>query len=450
MLRRRPVVVALVFSSFSGCAHSAAYSPVAHEYDPPTWTKGHLTESPRHGRLRLAHLPTPLYRIDTNTRAATWNGSSRPTKDLFATLSSIGASLHVKRDDSTGGVEVGGNKIRKLEFLLAHAIATGCTAVVTIGGVQSNHCRATAAAARMTGLEPHLILRCAATAPTTMDGAEEMIGNLLIDRVMASRIYTCTPGEYGRLGSQALVMRLCAYLNKQNGGGTTKAYPIPVGGSNGLGSWGYIEGVNELLQQWKEQQEHGVLDHVVFACGSGGTAAGIVLGMALAHGALKHATGSPSKKMPVLHAIAVCDDPDYFYQTISVISDQMGLALSDTNYSSTEDFMRAHLTIHQGKGRGYAQSTEGELEFVASFARATGIVLDPVYTGKALYHFIHNVVEPNPESFRNQNILFWHTGGALGLYDKCQDLVSKTSLLESSPCQQLDIYGNGVGIDVSI
>ena len=99
------------------------------------------------------------------------------------------------------------------------------------------------------------------------------------------------------------------------------------------------------------------------------------------------------------------------------------------------------MAVHQGKGRGYAASAPEELEFVARFAQETGIVLDPVYSGKALYHFINHVLEEDIESFRGKNILFWHTGGALGLYEKTSSL---TRTLESiAPVRRLDVYGKG-------
>lgn len=209
-----------------------------------------------------------------------------------------------------------------------------------------------------------------------------------------------------------------------------------MGGSNGLGSWGYINGVDELMQQWNAgTAESESLDHVVFACGSGGTAAGISLGLALAHGA-------PSQtQVPTSHAIGVCDDPDYFYNHVSSLADEMGLELPST--ISTNDFIRQHMTVHQGKGLGYASSTPAELDFVTKFALETGIVLDPVYSGKALYHFVNHVLEEDPESFRGKNVLFWHTGGALGMYDKGQDLLS--TMDEISPVQRLDVYGKDGG-----
>lgn len=331
----------------------------------------------------------------------------------------------------TGGVEWGGNKIRKLEFLLADALASQCTAVLTIGGAQSNHCRATAAAARRLGLEPHLILR-------TSQEDVGTVGNLLMDRMVGSHIYTCTPGEYGRLGSDVLVQRVADTVERET---QHKVYRIPVGGSNAIGTWGYLQAVEEVIQQTPSSSSS--FDHIVFACGSGGTAVGIVLGFALAfeHGAVE--------RMPQLHAVGVCDDPDYFYSFMAQIAMDMGFSVTNNNsqYDTVEDYLRQHVTVHQGKGRGYAVSTPEELEFAVEFARATGIVLDPVYSGKALYYFWTHVLQDN--MFANQSILFWHTGGALGLFDKWEELEQATSMLTESPCRKLDVYGKGNGLDIS-
>lgn len=336
---------------------------------------------------------------------------------------------------------MGGNKIRKLEFLLADAIKSDCDCVVTIGDEQSNHCRATASASRVVGMEPHLILR------SSKDAADlGLVGNVLFDRVVGSQIYTCTPGEYGRIGSDELVSRLCQHLRKVD----KKPYAIPVGGSNGLGSWGYINGVYELIAQWQtllNDMSPGStaksLDHIVFACGSGGTAAGISLGIALATASYTNVFGTK----PMVHAIGVCDDEEYFYRFVSKIADQMGFLLPQSGkFESTEAFIRHHLKVHQGKGLGYARSTPEELDFVVQFARRTGIVLDPVYTGKALKNFF-NFVEEHPNDFLGKTILFWHTGGGLGLFGKSSDL--HATLQTDSPCQRLDVYGKGMGIDVS-
>jgi len=334
----------------------------------------------------------------------------------------------------TGGCEVGGNKIRKLEFLLADALDGEYDSVVTIGGEQSNHCRATAAACRMVGLEPYLILRTKRANQVEKDRVESggkdslgYVGNILFDRMVGSQIYTCTPGEYGRVGSKALVDQLCHELasSKQK-----KAYPIPVGGSNGLGSWGYIEGVNEFIDQLNGEK----VDHVVFACGSGGTAAGITLGFALAYNELK-------EEMPSIHAVAVCDDPDYFYNEVANIGNEMGLDLSIVASAKSkimEEFVKDHVTVHQGKGLGYASSTKEELDFITTFSMETGIVLDPVYSGKALYQFMKEVHE-NPDRYRDSRVVFWHTGGSLGQYDKIEALASTLEVV--SPVKRLDVYG---------
>jgi D-cysteine desulfhydrase len=121
----------------------------------------------------------------------------------------------------------------------------------------------------------------------------------------------------------------------------------------------------------------------------------------------------------------------------------MGLTLPSG--MTTEDFIRQHMTVHQGKGLGYAIATDEELDFVSDFAQATGVVLDPVYSGKALYNFMKLVEQDS--TFCDQNILFWHTGGALGLFEKCDDLLP--TFKKDKPCQRLDIYGKGDGIDVS-
>ena len=381
----------------------------------------------------------------------------------------LGFQLFVKRDDATGGVELGGNKIRKLEFLLADALAQGCDSVITIGGEQSNHCRATAAAARMLGLEPHLILRTkqamhAQDKDDSTGGTDKnnndigLVGNVLLDRMVGSQIYTCTPGEYGRIGSQALISRLGQHLKTNLG---KRPYLIPVGGSNGIGSWGYIHAVDELVHQWQaiaailsSSSSSSTLDHVVFACGSGGTAAGIALGLCLAFSPLDTSTDDDNNTTPpTVHAIGVCDDPDYFYNHVAKIAVEMGFRLpGTTTQPSLEDvtaFVRRHLIAHQGKGLGYASSTPEELEFLSHFARATGIVLDPVYSGKALYHFAHHVVPSYPpETFTDKNVLFWHTGGALGLFDKVAALAPTLGI--TAPCQRLNAYNNDKAIGLPL
>mmetsp|Transcript_7939 Transcript_7939/g.21459 ORF Transcript_7939/g.21459 Transcript_7939/m.21459 type:complete len:467 (-) Transcript_7939:133-1533(-) len=446
---------------------SSLRTPAA--YTLPAWAQGKFKNLPTNGRLSLGNLPTPVYQI-----------TPAPQDDVTQDSTILGAlrkhdiKLWIKRDDMSGGVELGGNKVRKLEFLLADACAQGCTSVITIGGEQSNHCRATASAARMLGLKPHLILRTKrADAVAVDEGADSFgaVGNILVDRMVGSSIYTCTPGEYGRFGSDALVKRLADHLEKEHG---EKPYCIPVGGSNGVGTWGYINAVEELRQQLRQagaesERQDGKqdnddgnavnFDHVVFASGSGGTAAGLSMGFSLC----------PSLVSTRLHAIGVCDTPDYFYKTMAkIVKEDMGYSHSSTDDVSSgtsaapdaeggsggiESFLRQKVTVHQGKGLGYAVSTMEELDFVEQFAMETGVVLDPVYSGKALYHFFQNVLSTTDNNgndsgeeddtaqttnpYHGSNILFWHTGRALGLFDKVNDL----QLSKQSPVTRLGLYG---------
>eukprot|EP00557_Chaetoceros_sp_GSL56_P009927 CAMPEP_0176482398 /NCGR_PEP_ID=MMETSP0200_2-20121128/3353_1 /TAXON_ID=947934 /ORGANISM="Chaetoceros sp., Strain GSL56" /LENGTH=410 /DNA_ID=CAMNT_0017878709 /DNA_START=72 /DNA_END=1307 /DNA_ORIENTATION=- len=375
-------------------------------YCPPDFAKP-LRNVPSH-RLSIANLPTPLHRIHLPAAS-----HLKQTESVLKPLHDLNIELLIKRDDMSAGVELGGNKIRKLEFLLADALQRNCDSVVTIGGEQSNHCRATAAACRMVGLEPHLILRTKRANRVQEDKALEgndsfgFVGNLLFGRIVGSRIYTCTPGEYGRFGSKVLVDRLCKDLCHEG----KRVYPIPVGGSSGVGTWGYIEAIRELKHQLNGEKVH----HVVFACGSGGTASGITLGLALGY-------RDEQENMPEIHAVGVCDDPEYFYQEVKKISQEMDFDLfSVSSCASIEDYIKEYMTVLQGKGKGYASSTEDELNFMVKFALETGIVLDPVYSGKALFYFMQEIKD-HPDKYRNKRILFWHTGGSLGVYDKIDEM----------------------------
>ncbi len=201
------------------------------KYVPPDWAIKFFKNIPEH-RLNLANLPTPLYQLQTKSKASIVRGEKNSSGSILQRLQKLNITLLMKRDDMTAGVELGGNKIRKLEFLLADAIQKNYDSVVTIGGEQSNHCRATAAACRMVGLEPHLILRTKRADQVENDKVTNdvdtfgYVGNVLFDRIVGAQIYTCTPGEYGRVGSKELVNRICTHIES---GTSKKVYPIPVG-----------------------------------------------------------------------------------------------------------------------------------------------------------------------------------------------------------------------------
>ena len=359
-------------------------------YTPPAWAS-HLLP-PTHGRILLGRLETPV---------VPWKCGA---------LADLGVTWSIKRDD-TSGLELSGNKVRKLEFLMAEALAGGHDCVVTIGGIQSNHCRATAAAAALLGVDAHLILRCPAK---DVDGDLGLCGNLLLDRLLGATLHTCTVGEYQRVGSPGLTAALAEQLRAQG----KKPYVIPVGGSNALGTWGYIEAVRELEAQLADRAAAGLpeVTHIVFACGSGGTAAGLALGA--------HLSGLKAK----VHGVGVCDTPDIFYADIAAMAAELGACAKDD-----PDAARGWLSLAQGKNTGYAQSTPEELAFIRDLCFESGVLTDPVYSGKAIYHFVEGA-KAAPEEFRDAHILFWHTGGQFGMAEKEEQLLE---LLPPGQCRRL-------------
>ncbi len=334
-------------------------------YTAPQWATS-LQSIPQH-RLALAQLPTPLTRWSPPEIPAAWE-------------------MWIKRDDCTGAT-LSGNKVRKLEFLLADAQQQDCDIVLTCGGLQSNHCRATAIAARQCGMDSLLFLRT-----NTPDAPLPWTGNLLMDRLVGAQIQRITHEQYRQ--RTALMLEAATQL-RQTG---RRPYIIPEGGSNALGSWGYIESIRELAIQLAQTGQP--IDDIVFACGSGGTAAGICAAIAL--------SGLPIRP----HAVNVCDDAAYFYDHINTLLRVWGI-------SEPAEHL---LDIIDGYvGLGYAISSEQELAYLHQTAAHTGIFLDPVYTGKALYA-LSQALSKTPERFQGKRILFWHTGGLFGLYDKTEQL----------------------------
>jgi D-cysteine desulfhydrase len=318
-------------------------------------------------RLRLAHVPTPLWHAAALDRI-------------------VGTEVWVKRDDMTSGAAAG-NKVRKLEFLLADAEDRSATVVLTCGGVQSNHARATALLAAERGMRSVLLLRTddpAAPHPLT--------GNLMIDRLVGASVRFITHREYE---DRDRLMADAARDLTRNG---ERPYVIPEGGSNGLGAFGYVDAMGEVRAQIDAAGLR-PFDAVVHACGSGGTAAGVALGAARFDVA------------GVTHAMAVCADRSYFEAVIGRIvaeARQIDASLGATN----------QLIVHDAwKGPAYAVASEEQLRFVIDVARQTGLVLDPVYTGKALFGLSR--LDPKPA-----RALFIHTGGLPGLLAQSDQLAS--------------------------
>lgn len=313
-------------------------------------------------KLALAHLPTPLFRHD-------------------ALDALVGCEVWVKRDDMTAGPEAG-NKIRKLEYLLAAAQGEGAHVVITCGGEQSNHARATALLARRVGLHPLLFLR-------TPDGAtpsRPWHGNLMLDALAGAEIRYLTPAQYHQ--RDACMAQAKRELERHG----QRAYVIPEGGSNGLGAFGYIDAMAEVRRQLDrgEAGDRRRFDVVAHACGSGGTAAGVIAGAAL-HDVADQAV-----------AIAVCDDRVYFERKIESI-----LLEAEAIAKASLPRVRSRV-LDAYRGPAYAVPSEEQARFIVRVARETGLVLDPVYTGKALFGLAQ--LDPKPG-----RALFLHTGGLPGL-----------------------------------
>ncbi len=316
-------------------------------------------------RATLAHLPTPL----------------EPLPRLSNYLK--GARLFVKRDDCTG-LATGGNKTRKLEFLLGEALAQGCDTLVTVGGLQSNHARQTAAAAARAGLHCELLLQKIAGVP---EGNYDYNGNLLLDELLGAVVHRFPDTAFLNEELDAL----CERLSEQG----RSPYAVPLGGSNALGALGYVVAVQELLQQCLEANI--TPDHIVLASGSAGTQAGVLAGLAAARAETRviginvsaSEASQTSKVRRLLHETCALLDID--------APDDDAIICNDGYYAP-----------------GYGIPNREMVQAVRLVAELEGLMLDPVYTGKAmagLIDLIHSgALEPGDTT------IFLHTGGSAGLF----------------------------------
>ena len=310
-------------------------------------------------RVSLGVFPTPFYKLE--------NISAKYGKNIW-----------IKRDDMCG-VALGGNKVRKLEFLLADARAQGCDTVFTTGGAQSNHAMLTAACAARLGMKCILILK--------QRGVTERKGNLVLDDIYGAEVRMMDTDSYDDIYAE--MRRLGAELAKEG----HKAYEIPVGGSTGLGALGYVNCVREFTVQ--AMTEDVKIDHIVSATGSGGTTAGLLLGAKLFLPGVK-VTG-----------MGVDDDP--FEEIVPQLAAEAA-DLLDCTFPRTEDDFQ--MVYHVGQG--YAIPNAEDTPYIEELARAEGILLDPVYTGKAWAGMLKLLKE---DYFGEaENIVFVHTGGAAALF----------------------------------
>lgn len=316
-------------------------------------------------RLQLATRPTPL----------------QPLARLSKTLG--GPRIWIKRDDLTGNM-LSGNKVRKLEFILAEAIDKGCDSIVTCGGIQSNHCRATAFAGAQLGLKVHLVLR---GEPMALDG------NSLLDKLAGADITYHPQAHF----SEKLDDYLQSAADQLKADGYHKPCIIPTGGSNGTGVWGYFSAAEELK---RDCERLGLSPRfITSATGSGGTQAGLSLGCAY--------FDMPASVL----SFAVCDSEAWFQQKVTADIDDF--------YERYEHRLSAkpEVSIHTNDayiGEGYAKAGPEVLATIHRVAREEGILLDPVYTGKA-FHGLINEISAGTLG-KEGDIIFVHTGGSFGVF----------------------------------
>lgn len=320
-------------------------------------------------RQSLGFFPTPLIAL------------SRLSKALD------GPTIFMKRDDNTG-LALGGNKTRKLEFIMGDALAQGADCVITAGAAQSNHCRQTAAAAASLGLDCHLVLGG--------EEPEQTSGNLLLDKIFGSHIHWAGANRKGED-----IPKIVEQLTKQG----KKPYIIPYGGSNELGALAFVEAFKELESQRESMDVS--FTHIVFASSSGATQAGLMLG--------KKILNSPAQ------IVGINIDKG---ETDKVPFDQYTVALANSTASligADHQFTESDLTLNSDYvGEGYGVVGTLENEAIAMTAQTEGILLDPVYTGRAMGGLIDMIRSGKIK--KTDRVLFWHTGGAPALFAYSSDL----------------------------
>jgi D-cysteine desulfhydrase len=323
-------------------------------------------------RVILAQLPTPVEELP------------RLSRQLG------GARLFVKRDDQTG-LAGGGNKARKLEFLMADALAQGADVVITAGAIQSNHCRQTAAAAARLGLECELVLGGEPPAAPA--------GNLLLDQLLGARIHWSGPQRRGE--------PLTALAEELRAAGRRPCL-IPYGGSNAIGAAGYVLAMQELSQQLAGGLTLGAMDRIVFASSSGATHAGLAVGA--------RAVGFRGQLLGIGIDKGEAGDLPYpvrLAQLANATADLLGMAAGFT----PDDFVVSRDYL----GAGYGVVGEPEREAIQLTARLEGLLLDPVYTGRAMSGLIDMLRRGRIGS--GERVLFWHTGGTPALFAYSHALV---------------------------
>lgn len=325
-------------------------------------------------RFPLATLPTPLQ--EASRLRAALGGPERCPRIL------------IKRDDLTG-LALGGNKARKLEFLVADALRHGATALITTGAVQSNHCRMTAAAARLAGLKASLVL-------VGDDPEPPVQGNLLLNRLLGADVHFVNASTAKSIDQGNAVEETIARVADELTAQGERPYIIPVGGSSPIGALGYVAGTLELINQLAAAGE--APTRLYYGSGSRGTQAGLVLGAKLYSApyevyGIGVSPGSPEKTA-------------YGAENANKAAAMLGvdIRISDADLIQDEGYV----------GEGYAIPTEGGLEAIRLLAETEAIFLDTSYTGKAMAGLIDHIrtgkIDPS------ETVIFLHTGGVPAIF----------------------------------
>lgn len=315
-------------------------------------------------RIQLGFFPTPVHKLEKLSNE-------------------LGVNLYFKRDDFSGMNLFGGNKIRKLEYLIGDAIEKGCDYVFTFGATQSNHAMQTATACCKCGLKPVLYLESIVT-PDDND----IRSNLLLDRILGAEIHILPEG----INLLEEAQKRIAELEGQG----HKCYVIPSGGANEVGSAAFIGGYAELTEQLIN--ENITADYIFHATGTGGTLAGLVAGKKLLNSATK------------IISVDVSTKTDEFYENVAKLATNT-LKRAGSNYVIVKDDINHDLGYF---GEGYEIPTEAASKAIKKLARTEGILTDPVYTGKAL-SALFSYVESGKIK-KGSTVVFWHTGGATALF----------------------------------
>jgi len=323
-------------------------------------------------RVQIGFFPTPLQKLDNLSKK-------------------YNASLYMKRDDLSGP-GFGGNKIRKLEFLLSDAISKKAEYIFTYGAHQSNHCRETVAACRKLGLKPVIYLLYLSGG----DKPSEYRGNLFLDKIMGAEIrYVAPTSGMSAYETMEESYKISAEHILQLEKSGHRCYDIPIGGFNPTGCLGFALGFVELVKQLQEKSIR--LNYIVSATGSGGTLAGLLVGKAMLNSDIKIISVSVSVKTE---------------DKLKKITDMANEVLKILGISNRIN--ENEVIIDAGYiGEGYEKPSEASTSAIRELAIEEGIILDPVYTGKAFAGFLDYLKRELPQS---TNALFWHTGGTPAIF----------------------------------